>query len=408
MRWPTAKLSEICIFDRGLTYTKSDEVNFDGTPVLRANNIDLAKNRLDLSDIRYISSNVVVPNSKRTKKGALLICTASGSKAHLGKVAYIDDAIGWAFGGFMGQITAKPSVDSRYLYYILISEAFRTHLEKRSDGVNINNLKFSDIEDFAVPLPPLTEQQRIVAILDEAFAGIAKATANAERNLANARELLEGFLAAFFQRREPGWRDRQLKDICLRITVGHVGSMANRYTETGIPFLRSQNVRPFQIDLDNVVYIDKTFHSELGKSSLSAGDVAIVRTGYPGTAAVIPENLGIANCSDLVIMRPGPEVQARFLVAFFNSSFGKRLVSGKLVGAAQKHFNVGTAKDTVLHLPSLPDQQAFVERVDELREYVKRLEEIAFSKASLLQSMRQRLLHQAFSGSLTGKEATAA
>lgn len=308
----------------------------------------------------------------------------------------------------MGQIVPNANIDGRFLYHLLTSDRFRRHLGKRSDGVNINNLKFSDIADFACPLPTLGEQKRIVAILDEASDGIAKATASAERNFASARELLEGFLAAFFQRREPGWRDRELKEVCLRITVGHVGSMANRYRESGIPFLRSQNVRPFQIDLDNVVYIDEAFHAELGKSTLSAGDVAIVRTGYPGTAAVVPESLGIANCSDLVIMRPGPEVEARFLVAFFNSAFGKQLVSGKLVGAAQKHFNVGAAKDTVLHLPPLQEQRTFVEKVDEMRGYVDRLEEAALNKAARLRELRQAMLHKAFSGQLTRREAFAA
>jgi type I restriction enzyme S subunit len=114
--------------------------------------------------------------------------------------------------------------------------------------------------------------------------------------------------------------------------------MANLYKPAGIPFLRSQNIRPFSVSMQNMVFIDEAFHAALAKSSLQAGDVAIVRTGYPGTAAVIPDSLGVANCSDLVIVRPGPEIDAHFLTAFFNSSFGKSMVSGKVVGAAQKHF----------------------------------------------------------------------
>src|SRR3954469_19329308 len=94
----------------------------------------------------------------------------------------------------------------------------------------------------------------------------------------------------------------------------------------------------------SVVYVDRKFHGELAKSQLRPGDVAIVRTGYPGTAAVIPESLTLSNCADLVIVRVGEQLDPQYVAAFFNSSYGKKLVSGNLNGAAQKHFNVTSAK----------------------------------------------------------------
>jgi type I restriction enzyme S subunit len=408
MNWSKAPLREVCTFDRGLTYSKSDEVASGGTPVLRANNVSLATNQLDLSDIRYVSRSVSVSDAKRAKEGAILICTASGSKEHLGKVAYINDAVGWAYGGFMAQITPNSSIDGRYLYYLLVSDLFRECLKKKSDGININNLKFGDIESFEVPLPPLSEQKRIVEILDEAFDGIAKATANAQRNIVSAQDLFEGFLASFFSKKEENWKDVQLKSVCERITVGHVGSMAKRYVSSGVPFLRSQNIRPFRLDLENVIYIDQKFHSELKKSSLKAGDVAIVRTGYPGTAAVIPDDLGPANCSDLVIVRPNDMVLPDFLASFFNSSFGKASVGGRLVGAAQKHFNVSATKETILHLPPLDTQNEFTKKVERFKKEASRLEKNYLHKVAVLNELKTALLHKAFTGQLTGKEDIAA
>ena len=196
-------------------------------------------------------------------------------------------------------------------------------------GINRN-----EVYEKTVRVPPLPEQQRVVAILDEAFAGLAAATANAEKNFKNARELFESYLSSIFRHKEDRWPEQRLSDVCKKMTVGHVGPMAKRYTQSGIPFLRSQNVRPFQIDLDDVVYIDEIFHKELYKSQLRPGDVAIVRTGYPGTAAVIPEALPASNCADLVIVRVGEHLDPQF-AAFFNSSHGKRLVNGNLNGAAQ-------------------------------------------------------------------------
>jgi type I restriction enzyme S subunit len=203
-----------------------------------------------------------------------------------------------------------------------------------------------------------------------------------------------------FSARHSGRADRVLGSLCHRITVGHVGSMANAYKPSGVPFLRSQNIRPFTVTTENMVFIDDGFHASLGKSSLAAGDVAIVRTGYPGTAAVIPESLGVANCSDLVIVKPGPEVDPHFLAAFFNSSFGKSQVGGKLVGAAQKHFNVGAAKEVTLHLPPIAEQRIIVAAAMQIREETEALAELHQRKLAALDELKQSLLHQAFSGAL--------
>jgi type I restriction enzyme, S subunit len=147
------------------------------------------------------------------------------------------------------------------------------------------------------------------------------------------------------------WQTVKLKELCQRITVGHVGSMMGEYQESGIPFLRSLNVTPFGLSKRELKFIDRTFHEKLKKSALKPGDVAVVRTGYPGTACVIPSELGEANCSDLVLITPGADLNPYFLAAIFNSAFGKDLVGGNLVGAAQQHFNITTARELKLRIP---------------------------------------------------------
>lgn len=192
----TLPLADVCDFRRGLTYKKSDEVEFSRNVVLRANNINLSDHTLNFDDLRCIQT--AIPDEKKVKGGSLLICTASGSKSHLGKVAYIDSDLDYGFGGFMAMITPRCDLDPKYMFFLMTSPDFKGHLGKVTDGANINNLKFSDIKDFPVPVPPLPEQQRIVCILDQAFEGIAKAKANAERNLANAKELFESERESLF------------------------------------------------------------------------------------------------------------------------------------------------------------------------------------------------------------------
>ncbi len=320
---------------------------------------------------------------------------ATGRSGSIGGVYYVEDDF-WPLNTTLF-VKDFFSNDPRFVYYLLSS----VNLAEYAGGTGVPTLNRNDLHSLPIFVPEgVEEQRRIVAILDEAFEGIATAKAHAERNLRNAREVFDGYLAQVFSARHPGWNDRVLGSLCDRITVGHVGSMANLYKPSGIPFLRSQNIRPFSVSMENLVYIDDEFHASLRKSSLQAGDVAIVRTGYPGTAAVIPESLGVANCSDLVIVKPGPEVDGQFLAAFFNSSFGKGLVGGKLVGAAQKHFNVGAAKEVVLHVPPLVEQRAIVSAAMEIRDETARLADLCERKLAALDELKQSLLHQAFSGQL--------
>lgn len=180
------------------------------------------------------------------------------------------------------------------------------------------------------------------------------------------------------------WPLVTLGAVCSRMTVGHVGPMVGEYVDEGIPFLRSQNVQPFRVDVEGVKYISDEFNRRLKKSALNPGDVVVVRTGYPGTAAVIPHQLPVANCADLVVITPGPSIDAFFLSALFNSAWGLSAVHGRLVGSAQQHFNVAAARSLQVHLPPLPTQRkiaAILSAYDELIENnslrIKLLEEMA-------------------------------
>ena len=168
--WKVTKLGDVCDFVRGLTYSKKDEIDQGGIAVLRATNIDLMTHKLVFDEIRYVSRSVSVKPNKYTRKGDILICTASGSKSHLGKVAIVKRSLNMTFGGFMAVLRCKPQCLPEFLFMFLISQRFLGHLANLSDGSNINNLKFSQIEHFSFSLPPIPEQQRIVARLDAAFA----------------------------------------------------------------------------------------------------------------------------------------------------------------------------------------------------------------------------------------------
>ena len=189
-----------------------------------------------------------------------------------------------------------------------------------------------------------------------------------------------------------GWRKVKLKEVCREITVGHVGSMAKEYVDEGIPFLRSQNILPFSLDLSSVKYITPDFHAKLKKSAFVPGDVAVVRTGYPGTACVIPSKLSICNCADLVIIRPSEEVNAKYLTCIFNSTWGQGTIAGTLVGVAQQHFNVSAAKEMEVNLPPRHTQ----DKIAAILSAYDRLIENNTRRIEILEEMARSIYHEWF------------
>ena len=182
------------------------------------------------------------------------------------------------------------------------------------------------------------------------------------------------------------WPVVRLEDVADDITVGHVGPMASEYVPIGIPFLRSQNVEPFRINLDDVKYVGEDFHARLAKSALFPGDVVIVRTGRPGSAAVVPPDLPVANCADLVIVRPGPKLDAHFLMYFVNSA-GSAHVASQLVGAVQQHFNVGSARAMRIPLPPLSEQHRIARALGALDDKVDLNRRASRTLESMLRSV---------------------
>ncbi len=151
------------------------------------------------------------------------------------------------------------------------------------------------------------------------------------------------------------WRDVALEDVADELTVGYVGPMASEYVDDGVPFLRSLNVEPLRINKNDLKFITPEFHQQIQKSRLTPGDVVIVRTGKPGACSVVPDWLADANCSDLVIVRCGKQLNNRFL-AYYVNTVASGHVAAHLVGAVQQHFNVGSARTLRLSLPPLGEQ----------------------------------------------------
>lgn len=267
----TVKLGDVCDFRRGLTYKKTEEVTISKNIVLRANNINLSSFALNFDELKYISDKIEIPESKYIKKNTILICTASGSKSHLGKVALVDQDYGYAFGGFMGLIVPDYSqIRASYLYKVLISKSFRDLIDSLTDGANINNLKFSLIEDFEFVLPSLEEQWRIVARLDAAFEKISAAEVLTQQNLDNVEVLRKSILHKYLSASD-NTRTYRLADLLKirhgrdwkglasgKIPVFGSGGFMGKYVDT-FAYNKPTVLLPRKGTITNIFYLDEPF-----------------------------------------------------------------------------------------------------------------------------------------------------
>lgn len=394
--WTYKKLGEVATFARGLTYSKNDEVEQSNNIVLRSNNIDLVAGKLDFSELKYLKVGFVIPEDKRLRKGSLFICMSNGSKAHLGKVAYVDKDYAYAFGGFMGQITPAKDVDGLYLHYALSSPFYKEYIKSLSEGANINNLKFKDLSEFIIKYPPLSEQQRIVERLDSAFAHIDELKANAEKQVSEARALFQKALEKAMEPKE-GWEESEFKDLCSFIRGPFGGSLKKEcFKESGYAVYEQQNAIYDRFTFR--YFIDKEKFNSMSRFAVKAGDLIMSCSGTIGKVAIIPDNAqeGIINQA-LLKLTPKNKIDKFYLKYLMESEFFKELIAQYSDGAAIKNIaSVAILKDIKLTIPSVNDQRHIVARLDSLSENVKKLEEVERKTIAECDALKQALLRKVF------------
>ena len=169
------------------------------------------------------------------------------------------------------------------------------------------------------------------------------------------------------------WPLVELSAVCARVSVGHVGKTTEYYTdETGIPFLRTQNVSKSGLNMSDVLYVTKEFHEKLKKSQLYSGDVVLSRViSTQINCAVIPEEFGIANCANIILVRPDvKKLDAVFLNYYLKSEIVQRNLMKRQVGSAQSVVNTSVLKSWEIPLPPLDEQKriaAILDKADAIR-----------------------------------------
>jgi len=326
--------------------------------------------------------------TKTARKGDILMSV----RAPVGPINFANDDI--CIGRGLAAIRSKGQLDGDFLFYQLL------HLQPElagKEGAVFASINKSEIAALPISVGPLPEQHRIVAILDEAFDGIATAKANAEKNLQNARALFESHLQAVFTERGEGWVTRKVSEIA-KHSLGKMLDKAKNKGESQ-PYLRNLNVRWFKFDLSDLLEMP-FLPNEVEKYTAIKGDVLICEGGYPGRAAIWNEDYPIYFQKALHRVRFHEQEQNKWFVYFLYSQDKAGELKKHFNGAGIQHFTGEGLARFEVPLPPLTELRCFVEKFDVLAAETQHLESLYQQKLTALDDLKKSLLHQAFSGAL--------
>lgn len=301
----------------------------------------------------------------------------------------------------------------KYLFYYARSQ--KDNFIKKGKGGAQPNISQEIIKSHEFPLPPLSEQHRIVDRIESLFAKLDEAKQKAQdaldsfetRKAAILHRAFTGELTAQW-RKEHGvgmesWENSTVGQVCHDVKVGIVIKPSQYYTdeEKGTPAFRSANVRENRIDDFDWVYLNHTGMENNSRSIVHTGDVLVVRSGNPGTACVVSEKFDGYNAIDILIAVPDHrKISSEFLCAYTNSPFGKKLIFENKRGMALAHFNVKGYSGLPIRVPQLNEQAKIICILDDLLAKEQQAKEAAEGVLGQIDLIKKAILARAFRGEL--------
>ena len=299
---------------------------------------------------------------------------------------------------------AKPEIEPKFLFYHLFTDAFMGAMEVLQSQALVTPLSMTD-KSKQISFPPLPEQKRIVAILDEAFEGIDAAIANTKKNLSNARELFDSYLNDVFTKKGEGWVEKKLVQCVSSVSTGPFGSMLHKsdYVDGGIPIVNPINIIDDRIEANDNKTVSEETIKKLNTYILDVDDIVIGRRGEIGRCAVVQADQAGWLCgTGCFYIKPSKDLDPNFLVNLLRSSKYREELEKVATGATMKNLSNTSLKNMVIAFPTDPEEQyRFLALFDELSATTKNLETIYKQKLSSLNELKQSLLAKAFSGELT-------
>jgi type I restriction enzyme S subunit len=378
---------------------------------------------MKLGDVIKLEYGKPLSDFKRKPDGAYPVYGANGEKNRTDEYYYDKPSIIVGRKGSAGEINLTEGkfwpLDVTYfatfdhskhnltfIYYLLNNLNLPKLAKGVKPGINRNEVYSIDVQ-----IPQFLQQQRIVSILDKAFAAIAKAKENAEKNLKNARELFESYLHGIFSNPNDEWEERTLgdKDL-LEIIDGDRGKNypnKNDFFEEGAClFMNTKNVRPDGFNFETTMFINEEKDRALGNGKLRRNDVVMTTRGTIGNLGIYTDDIDYDSVrinSGMLIFRPNRnKINPEYFFEILRSSIIKDQIKKRVSGAAQPQLPIKTLVKFTFPIPSeLSKQRAIVTKLQFLSMETKKLEAIYQQKIAALEELKKSILQKAFNGELT-------
>ena len=381
--WQTKALEEVCQFSNGLW--KGEKPPFVNVGVIRNTNFT-KEGTLDDSDIAYLDVEAKKLEKRRLQFGYIILEKSGGvPKQPVGRVALFDKKEGdFSFSNFTAalRVLDADKLDFRFLHKFLhwtylsgVTEGMQSH------STGIRNLDGDAYKAIKISFPLLPEQQLIVGLLDEAFAGIATAKANAEKNLQNARALFESHLQSVFTQRGPTWVEKSLGETCEMYQPKTIGTK-DLVPDGPYPVFGANGV---------IGRYDKFNHEEPQL-------LVTCRGATCGSVNISEPNSWITG--NAMVVRPlDHSLDLKFLEFVFRGGID---ISIAITGAAQPQITRTNLSPLLIRFPkSVAEQTKLAEQFESLTEETQHLASLYERKLAALEALKKSLLHQAFTGELT-------
>lgn len=299
-------------------------------------------------------------------------------------------------------------LDKTFLKFLLLSPQIRDDIFSNGTGATVTGIKSSLLKKIQIPIPPLTEQKQIVAILDQAFAAIDQAKANIEKNIQNAKELFQSKLNTTF---ESIVETKKLGDILELLTDYHANG-SYKVLKENVELKDEEDyawmVRSTDFEKGfkkGFKYIDEHAYNHLKKSKIYGGEIIISKIGNAGKVYVMPEiDRPCSLAMNLFLLRlKRDQMGSKYLYHYLQSTKGEKQILSKLNGTATKTITKDSVRNLNIPFVNITTQNNEVDKLEGLMETSSRLEFSYQQKIRSLDELKKSILQKAFAGELTAK-----
>lgn len=411
--WAWVRLGAIAEIVTGGTPSKKHPEYYGGNfPFYKPSDLDQGRLTYDASE--YLSEEGKKVSRIIPKNSTAVCCIGS-----IGKCGYL-----MCEGTTNQQInSAIPKINSLCFYYYLCTENFVQNLLSMASATTIAIVNKSKMESCAFPLPPLSEQQRIVERIEELFAKLDEAKERlqevadsfAVRKAAILHEAFTGELTKRWRLEngvsDESWKEKTLQDVCsMKITDGTHKTPVYCDSEKGVKFLSAKDITAEKICWDNIKYIVPELHEELYKRlAPQVDDVLLAKNGTTGVAAIVETDDIFDIYVTLAVLRPEKSIICPlYLLKVVNSPLCKEQFAQHLTGIGVPNLHLRDIKEVLIPLPTLPEQHEIVRLIDDLLARERAAQQATEQALASIDLMKKSILARAFRGELGTNKASEA